>query len=155
MKPARCWKEGLRMAALSKWFKLQDFLTSSTARQRSIENLPSWEIVERLRELALFLDGLREAWGSGIKITSGFRNEKLNAAVGGVQNSVHRLGYAADLQPANGKMTEFKRFVKNWIKDKDFDQCIIEKKGKVEWIHIGLFGNSGQQRHNIFSLNAA
>ena len=155
MKPARCWKEGLRMAALSKYFKLEEFLTSSTARQRSIENLPSWEIVEHLHELALFLDKMREAWGSGIKVTSGFRNEKLNAAVGGVPNSIHKIGYAADLQPANGKMTEFKRFVKNWIKDKDFDQAIIEKKGKVEWIHIGLFGNSGQQRHNIFSLNAA
>lgn len=143
------------MAALSKYFKLEEFLTSSTARQRSIENLVSWQIVEHLRELSIFLDGLREAWGSGINVTSGFRCEKLNAAVGGVQNSVHRLGYAADILPANGKMQEFKKFVKSWIKDKQFDQCIIERKGKTEWIHIGLYGNSGQQRHNIFSLNAA
>ena len=140
---------------ISKYFKLEEFLTSSTARQKSIENLPSWVVIERLNELALFLDGLREAWGSGINVTSGFRNEKLNAAVGGVPNSIHRIGYAADLQPANGRMADFKRFVKNWIKDKDFDQCIIEKKGKVEWIHISLYGNNGQQRHNIFSLNAA
>ena len=143
------------MIPRSKYFKLEEFLTSSTARQRSIENLVSWVIVERLAELAVFLDGLREAWGSGINVTSGFRCEKLNAAVGGVPNSIHRIGYAADLQPANGRMADFKRFVKNWIKDKDFDQCIIEKKGKVEWIHISLYGNNGQQRHNIFSLNAA
>lgn len=142
------------MIQRSKYFKLEEFLTSSTARQRSIENLVSWVIVERLAELAVFLDGLREAWGSGINVTSGFRNEKLNAAVGGVPNSIHRIGYAADIVPANGRMTDFKRFVKNWIKDKDFDQCIIERKGKVEWIHIGLYGNNGQQRHNIFSMTA-
>lgn len=142
------------MATISKYFRLEEFLTSSTARQRSIENLPSWTIIERLAQLALFLDGLREAWGSGIHINSGFRNDALNSAVGGVQNSVHRIGYAADISPTNGKMAEFKKFVKNWIKDKDFDQCIIERKGKSEWIHIGLYGNSGQQRHNIFSLVA-
>lgn len=140
------------MATISKYFRLEEFLTSSTARQRSIENLPSWTIIERLAQLALFLDALREAWGSGIHINSGFRNDALNSAVGGVQNSVHRIGYAADIVPTNGKMAEFKKFVKNWIKDKDFDQCIIERKGKSEWIHIGLYGNSGQQRHNIFSL---
>lgn len=136
----------------AKYFTLEEFLTSSTAKQKSIENIPSWAIVLRLRELAKFLDGLREAYGSAIRITSGFRCDKLNKAVGGVENSIHRIGYAADIQPVNGKMEEFKRFVKNWIKDKDFDQCIIESKGKVQWIHIGLYNNGGGQRHNIFSM---
>ena len=138
----------------TKYFTLEEFLTSSTARQKSIENLPSWVIISHLNELAIFLDGLRESWGSGIIVSSGYRNPKLNRYVGGVENSIHRLGYAADIIPANGKMTEFKKFVKNWIKDKDFDQCIIERKGKTEWIHIGLYNNSGGQRHNIFSLVA-
>jgi putative chitinase len=138
----------------SKYFDLEEFLTSSTARQKSLQNIPSWEIVLRLRMLAEFLDGLREEWGSGIRITSGFREEKLNKYVGGVENSIHRIGWAADIVPVNGKMTEFKRFVKNWIKDKGFDQCIIERSGKTEWIHIGLYNNGGGQRHNIFSLVA-
>lgn len=141
------------MEKFSKYFYLEEFLTSSTARQKSIENIPSWEIVLRLRKLARFLDGLREEWGSGIRVTSGFRNERLNSYVGGVPNSIHKIGYAADIYPVNGKFEEFKKFVKNWIKDKDFDQCIIEKKGSSEWIHIGLFNNNGGQRHNTFSLN--
>ena len=127
-----------------KHFSLEEFLTSSTARQKSIENLPSWTIIEHLNELA---------WGSGILITSGFRNDKLNSKVGGVPNSIHKIGFAADIYPANGKFEEFKVFVKNWIKDKDFDQLIIEKKGKSQWLHLGLYNNSGQQRHNTFSLN--
>lgn len=136
------------------YFTLEEFLTSSTARQRSIENMPSFEIVEHLNELALFLDGLRKAWGSGINVSSGFRNDALNAAVGGVNNSVHKIGYAADLVPANGKFEEFKKFVKNWIKDKDYDQLIIEKNSRgKQWLHLGLYNNSGQQRHNSFSLN--
>ena len=137
-----------------RYFSLEEFLTSSTARQKSIENMPSWSTVEHLNELALFLDSLREAWGSGIVVSSGYRNDKLNSAVGGVANSVHKIGYAADLVPANGKMKEFKRFVVQWLKDKAYDQAIIEKKGKTEWVHIGLRGNKGEQRRQCFALTA-
>jgi hypothetical protein len=44
------------------YFSLEEFLDSSVARQKSISNLPSWEVIEHLNELALFLDDLREAW---------------------------------------------------------------------------------------------
>ena len=138
----------------SKYFRLEEFLTSSTARQRSIENMPSWQVVEHLRELALFLDGIREAWGSGIKVTSGFRNDRLNALVGGVPNSCHRLGWAADIQPVNGMMKGFKGFITEYLKDKDFDEAIIERKGKTEWIHIQIFSPSGFQRRKVFSMVA-
>ena len=138
---------------MSRWFKLEEFLTSSKAKQKSIENIPSCEIVEHLSELAYFLDELREAWGSGINITSGFRCEALNKAVGGVKTSIHKIGYACDMKPANGEFEKFKEFVKDWIKDKKFDQCIIEKSKKGdEWIHLGLYNNAGQQRHQIFNM---
>lgn len=137
----------------SKYFRLEEFLTSSTARQKSIENTPSWEVVEHLNELALFLDGLRASWGSGIIVSSGFRCDKLNAAVGGVPNSVHKIGYAADLQPANGDIEGFKRFVVNWLQGKAFDEAILERKGKVEWVHLQLRSNNGFQRRKVFSLN--
>ena len=142
------------MAAFAKYFTLEEFLTSSTARQKSIENLPSWEIVENLKELAAFLDGLREDWGSGIRVSSGFRNKALNKSVGGVSNSVHTLGFAADLQPANGKFEEFKKFVVDWLKDKVFDEAIIESKKKTFWIHIQIYSPKGYQRRKVFSLAA-
>ena len=137
----------------SKYFTLEEFLTSSTARQKSIENNPSWEVVEHLNELALFLDGLREYWGSGIRISSGFRCEKLNAAVGGVKESLHRKGWAADLQPINGKFEEFKKKVLEYVKDKDFDEVIIEKSKTATWIHLQLYSNNGYQRRKVFSMN--
>lgn len=133
-------------------FKLEEFLTSSTARQKSIENLPSWSVIEHLNELALWLDELRDAWGSGINVSSGFRNEKLNTAVGGVATSVHKIGYAADIQPANGNFDNFVAFIRNWARSKSFDQIIVESKGKKRWVHIGLYDNSGRQRRQLFNI---
>lgn len=138
----------------SEYFTLEEFLTSSTARQKSIENVPSWEVVQRLRSLAQLLDWLRQDWGSGIRVTSGFRCEKLNKAVGGVANSAHKYGYAADIQPVNGKMKEFKKFVVEWAKDKLFDEIILEHSKKTEWIHIQQFSPNGFQRRKVFSLAA-
>lgn len=135
-----------------KYFSLEELLTSSTARQKSIENLPSWEIVENLKELAKFLDDAREEWGSGIRVSSGYRCPKLNEAVSGVPNSCHQLGWAADLQPINGDFEGFKKFITEWAKDKLFDQIIIERSKKTEWIHISLFNGKGQQRRRIFNM---
>ena len=40
-------------------------------------------------------------------------------------------GYV-DLIPVNGKMDAFKKFIIDYMKNKVFDQCIIEKSGKTE-----------------------
>ena len=138
----------------SEYFELEEFLVSSTARQKSIENVPSWEVVQNLHSLAQFLDWLRQDWGSGIRITSGFRCEKLNKVVGGQPSSLHLKGWAADIQPVNGKMKEFKKFVVEWAKDKLFDEIILEHNKKTEWIHIQLRSNNGFQRKKVFSLAA-
>ena len=46
---------------------------------------------------AYVLEPLRKAMGEPIKIGSGFRCQQLNKAVGGVANSQHLTGQAADL----------------------------------------------------------
>lgn len=135
------------------FFSLEEFLTSSTARQKSLENLPSWYVVEHLKQLGLFLDNLRSEWGSGIRVTSGYRNDKLNSAVGGVPNSVHRLGWAADVVPSNGDFDGFVKFITEWAKNESFDQIIIESNKKSKWIHIGLFSPTGLQRKMLFNID--
>ena len=42
------------------------------------------------------------------------------------------IGYGVDLVPANGKMDVFKKFIVDYMKNKMFDQCIVEKSGKTE-----------------------
>ena len=148
---------------MSRYFKLEEFLASDTAVRKKIANNPSWEVVNNLSRLASFLDELREAWAKyttgsgGIRVSSGFRCYALNKAVGGVENSAHQYGNAADISPVNGKMNEFERFLKSWLKGRKFDQCIWEtsKSSGGRWVHFSLFSNQGLQRCRMFGLTAA
>ncbi len=136
-----------------KYFELDEFIASPTAKKKGIDNTPSFEVVEHLDELVeKILDPLRAAYGMPISISSGYRCPALNKAVGGVSNSVHQLGYAADLQ-VGGSFGKFKDFVVEWFKKTGthFDQVLLEKNAKTgaQWIHIGLKNNLGQQRGQI------
>ena len=135
-----------------KYFTLEELVHSDTALSKKIENIPSFEIVEHLKELVLFLDGIREAWGGAIFVSSGFRCDTLNKAVVGVSNSIHQIGYAADLVPGNGDLSRFEQFLTDYLKDKDYDQCIRERSGSVRWIHLGLYNNKGEQRRMMIDL---
>ena len=50
-------------------------------------------------ELITRFERLRSAFGYGIIVTSGYRCQSHNAAVGGVQKSLHTLGMAIDISP--------------------------------------------------------
>lgn len=136
-----------------KYFELSEFIKSNEAKKRGIDNTPTFEVVEHLGELVeRFLDPLREDWGSTIKVSSGYRCEKLNAAVKGASTSVHMIGYAADLQVSTS-FAKFRDFVVNWVARTGvkFDQLLIEsnKKTGAKWLHIGLYNNSGEQRMQV------
>ncbi|MEB3355295.1 MAG: D-Ala-D-Ala carboxypeptidase family metallohydrolase [Synechococcales bacterium] len=122
---------------LSPNFRLWELIQSSTADRLNIDNTPNATEIERLRQLAQqILQPAHDALGP-LKITSGFRSEALNQAVGGVPNSDHRLGYAVDLVPlATGTRTLAK-----WIHDnRSFDQLILEFGSLVNpnWIHVSI-----------------
>ena len=136
-----------------KYFTIEELCQSETAEKYKIDNTPSEEIKKNLKTLVdCLLDPLREAWGSPIIINSGYRCPILNKAVGGSKTSSHTSGWSVDMRPKNGKMEEFKKFVVDFIKTRFWDQCILEKSGDVEWIHLSLYNNSGKQRKQIFSL---
>lgn len=138
------------------YFELNEFIYSDTAIKYNINNFPdSFEIVDNLKELRdTILNKLREDWGSGIRITSGYRCKRLNDIIKGAsKTSVHQIGYAADLVPVNGEIDKFINFCKEWFKDKDFDQVIVEKSGNSKWVHVGLYNNEGKQRKNLFKIN--
>lgn len=141
---------------ISKNFTLEEFLESSTAKAKKIDNKPTDEERKHIVELVVrVLQPLRDAWGSGIEITSGFRCAKLNAAVGGSKTSAHTTGYAADTKPSNGNMKKYQKFVEEWLKKNgNFDQLIHEypKKGVDSWVHIGYKNRAGKQRKMIFSI---
>lgn len=141
-----------------KYFTINELTHSDTAIALGIENKPNHKITEHLVQLIEeLLDPLREAWGSAIKVTSSYRCAKLNNVLkGSSPTSAHLVGFAADLVPCNGSITEFKKFVVKWLKENNiaFDQCICETNGKgVQWVHLGLYNLSMQQRKQILNLN--
>lgn len=142
-----------------KYFSLEEMLRSSTALSKKIENLPSWEVIENLNELAInLLDPIREAWGSGIRVTSGLRVVRLNNLVKGVANSQHIYGCACDIVPVNGKTNEFIKFLTDWLpkSNLNWDKIILEtsKSTGSKWVHCVYKSSQGYQRRRLFSLTA-
>lgn len=136
-----------------KYFELNEFTESATAKKKGIDNTPSFEVVSHLDELVeKILDPLRAAYGMPISISSGYRCPALNKAVGGSATSAHLIGYAADLQ-VNRNFDDFKVFVVDWLKKTGvkFDQVLLErnKATGAKWIHIGLKNAGGAQRGEI------
>ena len=134
-------------------FTLEELLKSQTALDKKIPNLPSWEVVENLRETAFDLDQIREDVGAAINVSSGFRCEELNKAVDGSPTSVHRNGDAIDFQCPTMTFGNFGEKVVNSVKRRGlkFDQLIIEseKKSGKKWLHYGRRNNAGLQRMQI------
>lgn len=134
-----------------KYFSIKELTASLKATQLGIKNEPSKQATTNLESLVLnILDPLREAWGGGIIVTSGYRSAALNKAVGGSPSSAHRYGYAADIIPADGRISVFKAFVVKWLKENEisFDQYIDESDG-AEWVHIAIKSGSGNQRRQF------
>lgn len=84
-----------------KHFNLSEFFRSSTAAENGIKNEPG--IDERatiVRNINLLvdnvLDPVRDVVDAPIIITSGYRCPQVNQLVGGVDNSQHMSGCAAD-----------------------------------------------------------
>jgi hypothetical protein len=78
---------------LSKNFSLAELCNSHTAKKLGIDNTPNEIQIENLRYLCLkVLQPLRDNKGKAINITVGFRNRKLNNAVGGSSTSFHLKG---------------------------------------------------------------
>jgi hypothetical protein len=118
-------------------FTIDELCASQTAKARGIKNKPGVpEIINLVYLAAYVLEPLREAMGEPIKIGSGYRCPALNRAVGGVVNSQHIKGQAADLC-IDGDLKKGKRWF-DWIKSHcQFDQLIWEHNAKGSyWVHV-------------------
>lgn len=71
-------------------------------------NVPSsMEHVENLCTLADFLNEVREEFGEPIVVNSAYRTPIVNKLVGGVSNSFHLEGRAADIRPSYSPSVDF------------------------------------------------
>lgn len=135
----------------TKYFTLPELLASETALYSKIPNLPTFAEVENLNTLIVsVLDPVRSVYGSPIKVTSGYRCTRLNEAVGGVKNSQHLSGLAADLIPVDGDLERLKQTI--ITTGVPFDQLIEEQSGKTKWIHVSIAPTGKGARHQILNI---
>jgi uncharacterized protein YcbK (DUF882 family) len=91
------------------------------------------------------LEPAREKLGGPIIVNSGYRCERHNREVGGVANSQHLRGEAADIHCADNE-----RLAKIIEANGRFDQMIryLDKRGKIRFIHVS-WKRLGGNRHQV------
>ena len=150
---------------LSPHFKLSEFVKSSTASAHGIDNTPNEQQIANLKRLCQeVLEPLRQHFGVPIIIGSGYRCPQVNKLVGGVKNSQHMTGEAADIHipvydfvDSNGKHHTNMEILNKWMRwlidNTDFDQCIKETANRITyWIHVSCKRDRSKNRHQVISF---
>jgi len=144
---------------LSKNLELSEVTRSETAKRKGISNMPTPEHIENFKKLAeKVFQPIREHFGVPIRISSGYRSEALNKAIGGagkmvngkyVPSSQHCTGEAIDIDMDGTSITNKQVF--DYIKDNlDFDQLIYEfgTSTNPDWVHVS-YESTGKQRKQV------
>jgi len=124
---------------LSKNLSLAEVTKSLTAKRLGIDNTPDDWTIENLKAVAEeVFQPLRNAFGCPICVSSGYRSEELNRAIGGSVRSQHIQGRALDLDAdVFGRCTngEIFRYILNNL---TFDQLIWEfgDSDNPDWVHV-------------------
>lgn len=135
-----------------KYFSIEELCASDTAELKKIDNTPNADARLRMQRLIeQLLDPIRAAWGGPIMVTSGYRSSELNKKVGGVSNSQHMKGEAADITV--GSVGDNKRLFDKIVELQKagkiaFDQLIDESN--YDWVHVSY--RSGKNRNQILHL---
>lgn len=144
------------MTQLSDHFSLEEMTNSQTAKRQNIDNTPSDEVVAQLTNLCQdVLEPLRAKFGA-ISINSGYRSPALNKAVGGVANSQHVLGQAADTELMGTDNLDWAYMVKG--SGIVYDQLILEFYdpaigGNNGWVHVS-YVQGGPNRGEDLTINS-
>ena len=136
------------MTQLTKNFSLAELTKSETALRFDMENTPGAVEIANLTDLAgKVLQPVRDHFGKGVKVNSGFRHPDVNAKVGGSKTSDHCKGQAADIEipgVPNAELAE-------WIKDNlEFRQLILEfyTPGIPDsgWVHVSFVDGDNKKQ---------
>lgn len=127
---------------ISKNFTLEEFSRSETAQRLKIDNAPGTEQIINLCALVHHvLQPLRDHYGQPVKISSGYRCQALNKAVGGVTNSQHMRGQAADIKIEGVSPRQIYDYI---ITALTYDQVILYPT----FVHVS-YNVCGNRRHRL------
>lgn len=133
------------MTMLTNNFSLHEMIKSETAIRRDMDNTPhSDEVVQNLTTLCeQVLQPLRDVYGVGIKVNSGYRSPDVNAAVGGSRTSDHCKGQAADIEIPGVANADLAQYIADNF---DYTQLILEfyTQGIPDsgWVHVSYDSNN-------------
>lgn len=137
----------------SEFFSLAELIKSSTATKHHIDNTPPSDVVKNLQYgVDMVLDPLRRIYDKPIIITSGYRCPKLNTLVGGVSNSWHTQGNAADIHVAS--LTEATKLFSNLQKIPSVDTVLFEHSTTGQWLHVQWNMAQTPRHHYNFNYKA-
>ena len=123
---------------LSNHFTLDEFLNV----RKYPDNKPTMQdVVNMTYGCHMLLEPARQVVGP-ILINSGFRNLRVNALVGGVKNSQHLLGQAADIRPKDPR--KFQLLV-DFLKNSNYSDQLLTGPG---WLHIS-WNPFAAPRHDV------
>ena len=127
------------MIKLSRNFNLNEFLN---LKKYPYNEIPTQCLVNLQYGVATILQPLRDALGCPIIINSGYRCPQVNKLVGGVANSQHMAGCAADIRPADLK--KFAACIEFLKKSPCTDQLLCASS----WCHVS-WQPHGIPRHDV------
>jgi len=126
------------MTQLTKNFSLAEMTKSETALRYDMENKPGPDEINNLLNLcANVLQPVRDHYGKGVKVNSGFRHPEVNAKVGGSKTSDHCRGMAADIEIPGVPNADLAAYIRDTL---PFTQLILEfyTPGIPDsgWVHV-------------------
>lgn len=146
-------QQNMTQTIKSEFFSLAELIKSSTATKHHIDNTPPADVIRNLQYgVDMVLDPLRRIYGKPILITSGYRCPKLNTLVGGVSNSWHTQGNAADIHVAS--LTEATKLFSNLQKIPSVDTVLFEHSGSGQWLHVQWNMAKTPRHHFNFNYKA-
>ena len=127
----------MEAVTLSKNFTLAELCATNYPK---FQTQPTTQQICNLAYLcATVLQPLRDFLGEPVFITSGFRSQSLNKHVGGVANSKHLQGFAADIRiKSEAHARKMFDFLKNI---RQIDTCLIERSISARWLHVQVSYN--------------
>ena len=137
---------------LSEHLSLAEVTRSESAKRRGISNMPTPSHIENFKLLAEnVFEPIRKHFGKPIHISSGYRSDALNKAIGGSKTSQHCTGEAIDIDMDGSAGGVTNKMVFDYIKDNlNFDQLIWEfgTASNPDWVHVS-FESTGKQRKQV------
>ena len=133
---------------LSEHFSVDEFTFSATAQAMGIVNSPGSSELANLRFLCReLLEPARAVIGEPIHVTSGYRCLALNRAVGGVAQSYHVRGLAADLHIVSDAHAS--RLADALNAQPYCDLILVEHAHGASWLHVQARKLSPRHRVNL------